>query len=206
MATETTLLRNLKDDFERDMVRALKALGKKALNHAYLTGHTDAPRSDRTKQEVKYRKEKGTTMTDSKWRHKLGNLHDSFGCAVYVNGMLVQSSVQYLGGTISKKRDTRTGKNGRQTVKDYLHRISFGAKKEEIVLVVVAAMFYTRWLEREYSGTGKFLVISPARRYINENYAQYVEPVYRKYGIQRRPRTRVIEGEYIKGLSNYKEE
>lgn len=205
MATNITWLKDLKDDFERDMVRALKNLGKKALHHAYLTGHTDAPRSEGNKT-VKYRKSGGSIAHDNKWRHKLGNLHDSFGSAVYVNGVIVQSSVQYLGGTISKKRDARTGKNGRQTVKDYLHRISFGAKNEEIVLVVVAAMFYTRWLESELTGTGKFLVISPAKRYINENIASYIEPIYRKYGIRQKPRTRVIEGERIKGLSDYKEE
>lgn len=190
--------------FEADMVRVLKKLGVDAMKHAYKVGHTDAPRS-KGEQHVMYRKQKGVRVQDNRWRHKLGNLHDSFGSAVYVNGVLVQSSVKYLGGTISKKVDARTGKNGRQTVKDYLHRIHFGAKKQEIVLVVVAAMFYTRWLEKEDTGTGKFLVISPAKDYINQHYHSVVAPIYRKYGIERALRTRVVQGEYIKGLSNYKE-
>ena len=190
--------------FEADLVRALTKLGQNAMKHAYLVGHTDAPRSAGV-QPVKYRKSKGSLVTDSKWRHKLGNLHDSFGTAVYVNGTLVQSSVKYLGGKISKKVDKRTGRGGRRTVKDYLHRIHFGAKKQEIVLVVVAAMYYTRWLEKEDSGTGKFLVISPAKDYINKHYHSVVAPIYRKYGVERSLRARVVQGEYIKGLSNYKE-
>lgn len=200
-----THLKYLKDDIERDIVRALKILGKKAIMHAYLTGHSDAPRNEGT-QYVKYRKSGGSVATDMKWRHKLGNLHDSFASGVFVNGVLVQSSVQYLANPISKKRDSRTGKTGRQTVKYYLRNISFGAKNNEIVLVVVAAMFYTRWLEKELSGSGKFLVISPARDYIKQNYQSTLAPVYKKYGTNKVVKTRVIEGEYIKGLSNYQQD
>lgn len=200
-----TYLKYLKDDIERDIVRALKGLGRKAMLHAYLTGHTDAPRSAGT-QAVKYRKVKGTTVIDSKWRHKLGNLHDSFASAVFVNGVFVGSSVQYIANPISKKKDSRTGKTGRQTVKDYLRRISFGEKNNEIVLVVVAAMFYTRWLEKEESSTGKFLVISPARDFIKQHYHDALAPVYQKYGIRDNIKVRVIEGEYIKRLSDYKKD
>lgn len=177
--------------FEQDMVRALKPLGKKAMLHAYLVGHTDEPRG----------KTEWTVSGDYKWRHKLGNLHDSFASAVYVNGVLIQSSVQYIDNPISKKKDPRTGKNGRQTVKDYLRRVSFGAKNNEIVLVVVAAMFYTKWLEDADSGSGRFIVISPAREFINRHWWEYVGPVYRKYGLKDKPKTRVIKGEKIKGLS-----
>lgn len=189
-----THLKYLKDNVERDIVRALKPLGKKAMLHAYLTGHTD--------------KQRGTTeftgKGDYKWRHKLGNLHDSFASAVFVNGVLVQSSVQYIANPISKKRDERTGKKGRQTVKDYLRNNSFGAKNNEIVLVVIAAVFYTKWLEYE-GGSGRYIVVSPAREYINNNWWSYVEPVYRKYGLPLvKPKSRVIKGEFIKGLSTLK--
>lgn len=187
-----TYLKYLKDDIERDIVRALKPLGKKAMLHAYLTGHTDAPRPPKGDSSMK-------------WRHKLGNLHDSFASAVYVNGVLVQSSVQYIANPISKKRDPRTGKNGRQTVKDFLLKNSFGAKNNEIVLVVIAAMFYTKWLEDEYTGTGRFIVISPAKDYINQNWWSYVEPVYRKHGLPLvKPKSRVIKGEFIKNFSQLK--
>lgn len=188
-------------DVERDIVRALKPLGKKAILHAYHTGHTDAVRAMGA-QYVKHGK-KGAM--DSKWRHKLGNLHDSFASAVFVNGVLVQTSVQYLNNPISKKRDYRTKKNGRQTVKEYLRKMSFGAKNNEIILVVIAAMFYTRWLEKSLSGSGKFVVISPAREFIRQHIQQVLEPVYRKYGISNLVKPRIIEGEYIRGLSNYKE-
>lgn len=176
------------EKFEQDMVRALKPLGKKALLHAYLTGHTNAPRGSTV----------WTGSGDYKWRHKLGNLHDSFASAVFVNGVLVQSSVQYIDSPISKKKDERTGKKGRQTVKDYLNRISFGKRNNEIVLVVVAAMFYTKWLEDADSGSGRFIVISPARKFINQHWWKYVSPVYQKYGLKDKPKTRVIKGEKIK--------
>lgn len=173
------------EKIQADIVRALKPLGKAALIEAYKTGHTDALRGDNY-----------TPKGDYKWRHKLGNLHDSFASAVYVNGDLVQSSIQYLdGGTISKKRDPRTKKNGRQTVKDYLKSHSFGGKNNDIVLVVVAAMFYTRYLEDEDSGSGRFIVISPAREFIDRNWWRYVEGVYQKYGLKGKPTAKIIKGE-----------
>ena len=165
------------------MVRALKPLGKKAMLHAYLTGHTDAPR--------------GTAVSGgAKWRHRLGNLHDSFASAVYVNGVVVKTSIQYLDNPISKGVDERTKKNGRATVNDYLKRVSFGKKNNEVVLVVVAAMFYTRILENTSSRmSGRYVVITPARNFIDSQWHSYVSPVYAKYGLKNKPKTRVIRGE-----------
>lgn len=193
-----TWLKDLKNDFERDMVRALKPLGHAALVHAYKEGHTDAPRI--RLKGIRVPTLKAGSSSDGKWRHRTGNLHDSFASAVFVGGVLVQSSVQYLGGTISKKRDRETNKSGRQTVRDYLQRISFGKKNDEIILVVVAAMWYTYWLERGVL-TDKFVVISPAREFIQKNWQRYVEPIYRKYGIKEKPKARVIKGERVKGLN-----
>ena len=180
------------DSFEQDMVRALKRLGYDAMMDAY------AKRG---------------------FRHRTRNLHDSYASAVYVNGVLVKSSVKYIGNPLSREKDHLTGKNGRQTVKDYLGRISPGCKNGEIVLVVVAAMYYAGILESSWNPgkrrkrkgekeedrkdrrpTGnqlRIIVISPARQYIDKHYMEYVGAVYKKYGIKDKPKAIVIKGENI---------
>lgn len=186
-------LKDIRDNFTKDIVRALKPIGKRALLEAYRTGHTDAPRP--TVEHFKFGP-KG--RFGNKWRHKLGNLHDSFVSGVFVDGVLVRSSVQYLDNPISQKVDKRTGKKGRQTALEYLQRMSFGKKNGEVVLVVAAAMFYTRWLEK----SGIYIVITPAKDYINRHVPQAIATVYAKYGLKAPVRTKVIKGEYIKGLSD----
>jgi hypothetical protein len=177
-----TYIKYLKE-FEADMVRALKPLGHKAMLHAYHTGHTDEPRGT---TEI-------TKKGDYKWRHRLGNLHDSFASAIFVNGVL--SSVTHISNPISKKRDSKTKKGGRKVVDEYLRNASFGEKNMEIVLVVVAAMYYARYLEDADTGSGKFIVITPAREYINQNWWEYVAPVYKKYGLpMHKPKSRVVKG------------
>ena len=183
------------EEIKADIVRALKPLGKQALIEAYKIGHTDAPRNT-----TEY-----TGGGSYKWRHRTGNLHDSFASGVFVDGVLVQSSVQYLDNPISRTKDRKTGKTGRQTVKDYLRRVSFGAKNGEIVLVVVAAMYYTRILEGADNSTssrgpsGRYIVITPAKDYIAKNWWSYVEPVYKKHGLPiKKPASRVIKGENIR--------
>ena len=181
--------------FEQDMARALKPLGKEAMLHAYKVGHTDAPRNVAT--DIMYKQGKGW-RTGAQWRHKLGNLHDSFASAVYVNGVVVKSTIQYIANPISKKREPKTGKKGRQIVKDYLLNHSFGAKNNEIVLVVIAAMYYTKYLEDVNTGSGNFIVISPARDFINQRWWSYVEPVYKKHGLPTvKPKAKVIKGERL---------
>lgn len=195
--------------FEADMVRVLKKLGLDAMKHAYLVGHSDAARN--VADIAKTRKYRGSLAHDRKWRHKLGNLHDSFASAVYVNGSLVKTSVKYLGGTISKMVDPRTLKTGRQTVQDYLNKMHFGKTNNQIVLVVVAAMFYTKWLESGYAGNVteagggetnyRYIVVSPAKKYIAEHYRSAVEPIYNKYGIPTKDvKARVIKGVFVEGV------
>lgn len=165
------------DEFTRDMVKALSVLGYNAMMDAY-------------KQRT--------------FKHRTRNLHDSYGSAVYVNGVIVESSIRYLGGILSRKTDHKTKKTGRQTLNDYLHRVHFGEKNQEIVLVVAAAMYYAGILEagdksRGSRGPGsKYIVISPARSYINSHMEEAVMKVYKKWGLRERPKARVIKGENIK--------
>ena len=162
-----TYLKNIRDDFEKDMIRALRKLGNDAMKDAYA--------------------KKG-------FENRTGNLHDSYATAVYLNGQIVQSTVRYLDNPMSTKKDPRTKKNGHQTAKEYLESHSFGAKNNEIVLVVIAAMYYALVLEGYYY----LEVISPAREYINSNWEAATAPVYAKYGIRSKPKTRVIRGNKLK--------
>lgn len=193
MATYIKLSDGVKKGFEQDMVAALTTLGYKAMTHAY---------------------------AQRNYTHRTRNLHDSYASAVYLNGKLIESSIKYLRGSIGGfKRDRLTKKTGRQTVNDYLHSHSFGAKNNEIVLVVVAAMYYAGILEaggatrESYTddegnektrrgvaskGPGaRYIVISPAREYISTNWESATREVYKKYGIKDKARARVIRGERL---------
>lgn len=180
MGKDVTYLKNIKSEYEKDAIRALKKLGHEAILDSYgKRGFTNRTR----------------------------NLHDSYASAVYYKGTLVGSSVQYLGAQASNKRDKKTNKTGRQTARDYLHSHTFGATNNEIVLVVIAAMYYAGILEAgdkapntDKSSTGpgaKYIVISPARSYINKNMNRVMAEVNSKYGIKTMPRSRVIRGEKL---------
>lgn len=166
----------VKKGFEQDMVTALTQLGQRAMLDAYAQ-HT--------------------------FTHRTRNLHDSYASAVYLNGKLIESSVKYLRGSIGFKRDHNTKKTGRQTVDEYLHSHKFGAANNEIVLVVIAAMYYAGILEAGDKGAAsrgpgdKYIVISPARKYIDSHWQEVTAKVYAKYGIKEKPKARVIKGERL---------
>ena len=110
------------------------------------------------------------------FQHKTRNLHDSYGSAVYVNGNLVESSIRYVGGELSKKDDPLTKKSGRETLNDFFKRSHYGRSKGEIVLVCVAAMYYTKFLENgTHNGHYKIQVISAARDYVEQNWNKYLD-------------------------------
>jgi hypothetical protein len=152
--------------FERDMVKALTTLGYYAMMDAY---------------------------RKRSFRHRTRNLHDSYASAVYINGVLDESSIRYVGGVLSKVKDPKTRKTGRETVNDYLRSHKFGKTNNEIVLIVIAAMYYSGILENKYH----YVVISPAREYIDSHWGEATAKVYAKYGIKEKPRARVIKGERL---------
>lgn len=163
-----TYLKDLKDNFERDLVRAFSKLGVDAMNDAY---------------------------AKKRFKRRTGNLEDSYGSAVFVRGKVVQSTMKFLGGNpISKKKDSKTHKTGRETVKDYFLKWSWGKGEDEVVLVVIAAMYYAGILEKEHY----FNVISPARDFINSSWQTYINPIYAKYGIKEKPAARVIQGDRLR--------
>lgn len=146
---------------ERATIQKLASLGYNAIMYAYKLGHGS-----------------GSTVTpirDGKWRHRTRNLHDSFGSAVYYNGVLIESSIRYIGGELSQKTDPLTKMTGRQTLNEFLHRSHFGRAKGEMVLVCVAAMYYTEYLEEgRHRGKYKIQVISSARDYVEQNIDKYL--------------------------------
>lgn len=158
-------IKDLQKGFEQDMTRALRDLGIVAMNDAY---------------------------AKKRFTNRTGNLHDSYACAVYVRGDLIKSTVRYLGNPMSKKRDPKTKKNGHQTAHDYLYSHSFKSSKDDIVLVVIAAMYYAGILESRW-----YNVISPAREYLDKHWWTAVYKVYDKYGIKQKPTARVIKGERL---------
>ena len=169
----------VKKGFEQDMVSALTTLGYYAMMHAY-------------------------GLAIKSWTHRTRNLHDSYASAVYVNGKLIESSVRYVGGVLSRKVDAYTGRSGRETVNDYLRSHHFGEANGEIVLVVIAAMFYAGILEKGGKGSAsrgpgdRFIVVSPARQYIDQHYWTTVYKVYDKYGLTEKPKARILRGERLK--------
>ena len=165
MATRT-YLKNIKEGFERDTIRALRDLGIAAMNHAY---------------------------AKKRFTNRTGNLHDSYASAVFINGSIVQSTLRYLDSPISRKVDPKTGKNGHQTAKDFMSTGRFGREDGEIVLVVIAAMYYAGILEKYYH----YEVISPANDYIESHWQETMTPVYSKYGIKGRPKAKIINGERL---------
>lgn len=177
MARYIRLSDGVKKGFEQDMVKALSVLGYYAMLDAY----------------------KKHTFT-----HRTRNLHDSYASAVYVNGKLIESSIRYIGGQLSRQYDPKTKKNGRQTVDDYLRSHKYGETNQEIVLVVIAAMYYAGILEKGDKNRGsrgpgaKYIVISPARKFIDQHYMDYVSKVYEQYGIKDKPKAKVIKGESLR--------
>ena len=129
------------------------------------------------------------------FEHKTRNLHDSYGSAVYVNGNLIESSIRYIGGELSRKEDPLTKKSGRETLNDFFKRSHYGRAKGEMVLVCVAAMHYTKYLEEgRHRGGYKIQVISAARDYVDQNFNKYLDT---------RNRAIVLKG--IRPISNERE-
>lgn len=146
----------IRDSIMRDYVQALSSLGYRAMLDAY--------------------GQRG-------FQHRTRNLHDSYGSAVYVDGVLQDKSIRYLGRVISRKVDSRTKKSGRDTLNDYFRSHKFG-KKNDIYLIVLAAMYYAEKLETGRGLRKKYIVISPAEDYIKKELPKIINEVNSKYGIK----------------------
>ena len=104
------------------------------------------------------------------YEHRLGNLVDSTACAVYVDGELVEDSIEYAynpaisTGPSKIKRQSYavySGMTGREAIDDWFtenRRLS--SRKNTVQLIVIAAMHYGYYLEEGLYGGPKIKVIS----------------------------------------------
>lgn len=84
------------------------------------------------------------------------NLHDSYGSAVFVNGVIVPDSKKYVNRSRSKRKNTHghrdydnryaEGVDGRRALDDFFASVKV-SKKNKITLVVAAAMWYGEIVE-----------------------------------------------------------
>lgn len=75
------------------------------------------------------------------------NLHDSYGSAVFVDGILIPDSVKVIERTRSKKASRHghtppDAKTGRAALNKFLNQAWIVRKKDHITLVIAAAMWY----------------------------------------------------------------
>lgn len=181
------------------LILALKQLGQDAIDYAYQSGFmskVNPPKKDGTQSIV--------------WKHETGNLHDSIGSAVYVDGVLREDTICYVGGgqgsSFGKSTtDSIDGRSGRQVLLEYLRRIHPQKGKNNVALVCVAAMYYTKFLEAgtyaDGSSKWKIRVISGATDFIKKNQDRYTSTVYKNLGIKF-PSSKVIRGD-IQPLKDY---
>lgn len=177
MAKRVRIGGEIKDAFTRDLVNALATLG-------YETAL------------VAYRKKT--------FKNRTFNLHDSYGSAVYVDGVLQEPTIRYMGGQMSTRFGTtqqapkrnrksklgpryyRYGKSGREVLNVFFHGNkwykghTFG--KNGIVLVVVAAMWYADMLE----GKGYEVITDVGNAYIKQNIDKVIMPICEKYGVPKK--------------------
>ncbi len=177
MAKRVTIGGEILDAFTRDLVNALATLGWRASIEAY--------------------KRKSFT-------NRTFNLHDSYGSAVYVNGVLQDRTIRYMGGQMSHRYGTsqqapkrkrksklgpryyRYGKSGREVLDVFFHGNKwykgrqFG--KKGIVLVVVAAMWYADFLEKK----GYKVITDVGNAYIAQHIDEVITPICKKYGVPKK--------------------
>ena len=123
------------------------------------------------------------------FKNRLYNLHDSYASAVYSYGQLVKKSIRYVGTEMSRKglsmgwsykgkrsMPDRKGirylggdemlMSGREEAMDFLSQ--YTPTSDGVTLVIVAAMFYTTFLEKR-----NFRVISGARSIMEDIAGRY---------------------------------
>lgn len=176
MAKRVTIGGEIKDAFTRDLVNDLATLGWRASLAAY----------------------KAKTFTNRTF-----NLHDSYGSAVYVDGVLQERTIRYMGGQMSTRHGTtqqtpkgkrksklgpryyRYGKSGREVLNVFFHGNDWykGHKfgKKGIVLVVVAAMWYAGMLAKK-----GYRIMGAGNQYLNSHLDEVVSKVCKQHGVPKK--------------------
>lgn len=112
------------------------------------------------------------------------NLHDSYGSAVYVDGILIKSSVRYAGSPTAKAGKIYEDEliEGRFEIDAFFDW--FKPRKKGVDLVVIAAMPYADILEKGAGLRRKYKVISGAKDLMNTIAYSY-NGVFSKYVVRR---------------------
>ena len=183
-------------DAQKLLVDKLAQLGKDAIEFAFKQGFRSKPRRI---EDEKYRKwlVKQGKNPNSAWDDITGNLRDSFGSAVYVNGELQRNTIKFANDNPIGERtsDAIDPRPGREVLLDYFNKIHPNRGKNDVTLICVAAMYYANLLEKGWHGGGyKIKVISSAADYVRRNWQKAVDGIYSSLKIKK-PASRVIRGD-----------
>jgi hypothetical protein len=182
MATFRQAYERMSKAAQERLVFELTRLGKDAMHYAFNRGFMNKTNPN------------GNVV----WSDRSGDLRASFGSAVYVDGKIQEDTIRFL--------DNSGSGEGRTAARAYLMSCHPRAGKKEVSIIVVAAMPYTKYLEKgtyilggrgrdrsKYNPTHyKIKVVSSARDYINRNYEQYVNNVYKSMKIKK-PVFRIVK-------------
>ena len=178
------------------LVDKLAQLGKDAIDFAFKQGFRSKPRNYGNIAYHKWLVSKGKDPNNA-WDDITGNLRDSFGSAVYVNGELQRNTIRFANDTPTRERtrDAIDPRPGREVLLDYFNKIHPNRGKNDVTLVCVAAMYYTKFLEAgTHRGHYKIRVISAASDYVRRNWERAVSGIYQQLRIKK-PSTKVIKGD-----------
>lgn len=136
----TRILKSALKEDEATYIQRLADLGEEAIRYAY-----------KRKQ----------------YRNRTKNLRDSYASAVYQKGVLIESSIRFIGKQQAVKNDKYKG-YGRDRAMEFLQNPPAYVKNADFYLLCVAAEPYARYLEEGSSyAQEKIQVISAASDYIS---------------------------------------
>lgn len=119
-------------------------------------------------------------------------LHDSYGCAVYLDGVLIPETIRYVERAYQRSGDSRGWRGskdqaanpsdwatGRQALENYLKKPPRMSTKNHITMLFVAAQWYAGILEsKKYS----VLDLEVVKQSVSREFDKYIAPVLKKYG------------------------
>lgn len=178
MAQRVRINNQVKDKITRDLANACATVGYIALRDAY----------------------KARTYTNRTYA-----LHDSYGCAVYLDGVLIPETIRYVerayqtnkNGSIRTKADSRGWRGskdqaanpsdwatGRQALENYLKNPPKMSTKNHITMLFVAAQWYAGILEAGTDKRKKYKVLDfdVVKQSVSREFDKYIAPVLKKYG------------------------
>lgn len=165
MAQRVKINDQVKDKITRDLANACATVGYIALRDAY----------------------KAKSYTNRTYA-----LHDSYGCAVYLDGVLIPETIRYVERAYQKRGDSRGWRGskdqaantsdwatGRQALENYLKNPPRMSTKNHITMLFVAAQWYAGILEsKKYS----VLDLEVVKQSVSREFDKYIAPVLKKYG------------------------